>query len=154
MWLWPSQRLELLGGDDQDAPQVARAVGVATLEADVALLLIGQGRGIAKGVAAMVRVGFWSIAGAIIGQAQEGTNRLRAFGELFEECASLRLSGFLRRPRPRDVLAFAPSEQSSFPCVWRASDQAAAERRAQSLAFRLEPRRCQGRMPWGVPRHH
>src|SRR4029077_17500085 len=127
--------------------EVARAVGVTPLEADVALLLIRKERRVSKGVATMFRVGVGTIAGAVVGHAQERADRFRAFGELFEECASLHLSGFVRRPG--DVLAFAPSEQSSFPCLWRASDQAAAERRAQSLAFRLEPRRCQGRRRWG-----
>ena len=151
MWLWPPQCLQLLGGDDQDAPQVARAIGVPALEAHVALLLIRQGRRVAKGVAAVLGVRFRLIAGAIVRQAQERANRLRPLGELFEKCASLCLASLLR---PRDVLAFAPSEQSSFPCVWRASDQAAAERRALSLAFRPRPRRCQGRMRRGVPRRH
>lgn len=133
MRLWPSQCLELLGRDDQDTTQVAGTVGVAALQADVSLLFVGEGCGVAEGVAAVLGVRFGLVAGAILGQAQERTNRFWALGELFEECASLRLSGFLRRPR--DVLAFAPSEQSSFPCVWRASDQAASERRALSLAF-------------------
>ena len=80
----------------------------------------------------MLGVRFGLVAGSIVGQAQERTYRLRALGELFEECASLCLTSLLS---PRDVIAFAPSEQSSFPCVWRASDQAASERRALSLAF-------------------
>jgi len=132
MRLWPSQCLELLGRDDQDTTQVAGTVGVAALQADVSLLFVGEGCGVAEGEAAVLGVRFGLVAGAILGQAQERTNRFWALGELFEECASLCLTSLLS---PRDVIAFAPSEQSSFPCVWRASDQAASERRALSLAF-------------------
>ena len=151
MWLRPSQRLQLFGGDDQDPAKIAGAVGVSALEADMALLFVRERRRVAKCIAAMFVVGFGLVSGAIVGKSKERADRLRALGELFEECASLCLTSLLS---PRDVIAFAPSEQSSFPCVWRASDQAAAERRAQSLPFRSEPRRCRGRMRSGVPTHH
>jgi len=150
MWLRPSQRLQLFGGDDQDPAKIAGAVGVSALEADMALQFVRERRRVAKCIAAMFVVGFGLVSGAIVGKSKERADRLRALGELFEECASLRLSGFLRLC---DVLAFAPSEQSSSPASG-ASDQAAAERRAQSLPFRSEPRRCRGRMRSGVPTHH
>ena len=79
--MWAPQRLELLGGDDQDTPQVARAVAVAALQADAGLLLVGERSRIPEGVAAMFVCGSVDIAGPIVGETKERTDGLRPLGQ-------------------------------------------------------------------------
>jgi hypothetical protein len=111
MRLWPSQRLELLSWDHQHAAQVPGAVGVSPLQAYVSLLLVGEGCGIAKGVATMLGVRFGLVAGPVIGQPKERADGVRTLGELFEERPPLSLAASLLGPR--NIFAFAPSEQTS-----------------------------------------
>jgi hypothetical protein len=90
--LWTSQRLQLLGWDDEHAAQVARTVAVAALQADPLLLLARELGGIAEGIAAVIVGDAVVELGARPGQAQERADRIRTLGQLLEQGTPVRLT--------------------------------------------------------------
>src|SRR5205823_14468404 len=98
------KRLELLGRNDQHAAQVARAIGVAAFEADVALLLVGERCRVTECIAAVLAGWVRLVAGPVAGEAQEGADRLGPLGKLLEEGTPFGLAGLLD---PRGGIAFA-----------------------------------------------
>ena len=83
----PAEGLELLGRDDEDAAQVARAVAVAAPETDPLLLLDRQLHRVPERVAAVLSREAVVVLGLRGGQSQEGADVRRALGELLEQGA-------------------------------------------------------------------
>jgi hypothetical protein len=101
------QCLELLGRDDEDAPQIAGTVPVAALLTDPRLLLGGEWSGLAEREASVVVADALDVAASVGGEPEEGTDVLRAFRQAREECVAL---GLARRFRGCLLLALSTSE--------------------------------------------
>jgi len=79
-----TKRLDLIGGDDEDAPQVARAVAVSSVQTDPRLLFVADLIGISEGITPILVARLGLVTQPRVRQPQKRTHVLRPFGQLHE----------------------------------------------------------------------